>query len=122
MGASGPWSCREHGAGAWAETRQLEPPAETGWWWRWKVSRFVRGGPYQRGWNDMTAALVRAWMLVCARQAWHRYSILVRAPFLTAQSLTPSRLLMLMSVTKLITTVIPQNGSKATSGYTEQTD
>jgi hypothetical protein len=73
----------------------------------------------------MTAALVRASMLVCARQAWHRYSILVRAPFWTAQSLTPSRLLlmlMLMSITKLITTIIPQNGSKATSGYTEQTD
>lgn len=61
----------------------------------------------------MTAALVRASMLV------------VRAPFLTAKSLTPSRLLlmlMLMSITKLITTVIPQNGSKATSGYTERTD
>lgn len=73
----------------------------------------------------MTAALVRASMLVCARQASHRYSILVRAPFSTAKSLTPSRLLlmlMLMSITKLITTVIPQNGSKATSGYTEQTD
>lgn len=50
MGACGPWSCREHGAGAWWPKHASWPPAETGWWWRWKVSRFVRGGPEKR--ND----------------------------------------------------------------------
>jgi hypothetical protein len=93
MGASGPWSSREHGAGAlWAKhaaggrLRPAGPPLKRAGGGA-PVSRFVRGGPVK----GMTA-LVRAVPV--------SDGALMAAPF--DESLTPSRALLpiLMLITK----------------------